>query len=170
MISFKNTTDYLAHNYLANSNILARPTTPRGLKRIVLTRYNRASAGNSTSFLSYRSMFWNFGLGYSSTSQFRCYLQQISTINNLRYYFDAKRAGVTEDYVKNTFKQMMYNEATKALTPNGELVFDAIWGNTRGLRVDLFQNETVKIEAQKVFIKDFASNTNSKFYSFINVK
>jgi hypothetical protein len=37
--------DNLDNNFWVKSDILARPTTPRGLKRIVLTRRIRASAG-----------------------------------------------------------------------------------------------------------------------------
>ena len=116
------------------------------------------------------SQFENFAFGYSSFGQFRCYLQQISAMDKLRYYFDEKRAGVTETYVEGIFQKLIYNETTKQLTPNGELVFDAIWGNTRGLKVDLFGGQTVDIVAKKIFIDDYVSKINSRFYSFINVK
>ena len=121
------------------------------------------------------SSFENFAFGYSSFGQFRCYLQQISAIDKLRYYFDINRSEVSETYVKGIFQKLIYDNATNKLTPNGELVFDAIWGNTRGLKGNLFPDIT-NFSAPDAKDKGIASfilrvkNTSNSFYNFINVK
>ena len=144
---------------------------------------DKFDSGNYTSFNRYKSMFWNLGLGYASTGQFRCYLQQIPSMGNLRYYFDAKRAGVDETYVKNTFKQMMYNPNgvdvngnPDRLTPNGKLVFEAIWGNTRGLKASLFTginfsdpDAIIKPIGLRQFAERIAAISDT-FYKFIKVE
>jgi len=48
-----------------------------------------------------KSQFWNFERGFNpSFTQFTRYLAQISSLNGLRYYFDGRKPGGDENYVK----------------------------------------------------------------------
>ena len=121
---------------------------------------------NTVNYDKSKTQFDNFIAGQTGVKQFTAYLKlsDVSPLNKLRYYFDAKK-GATESYVKNVFKQMMYKNS--ALTPSGTIVFDAIWSNL-ALRSDLFmaRNET----ASKIYFIEIIADINNDFYKFIKVK
>lgn len=53
-----------------------------------------------------KSQFWNFERGYSGYSQFICYLQNITTLDDLNFIFDQKLLqlhGKDIIFVKETF-------------------------------------------------------------------
>ena len=101
-------------------------------------------------------------------------MSDVSLLDKLRYYFDAKK-GATESYVKNVFKQMMYKNSE--LTPSGTLVFEAIWSNV-ALRSDLFKVDIQDFSLDNNLIKPIGlakfkekiSSANNEFYNFIKVK
>jgi hypothetical protein len=120
----------------------------------------------------------------NSYTQFRCYLANISNMNQLKYivdvkqilskgFFDAEGSSTAEAYVKNAFKGLF----TKQLQPingfvNSEL-FNIIWNNigtaNNGLRQSLFGNR-LEATALIYFKNTLVPDTNSSLYDFINMK
>ncbi len=100
----------------------------------------------------------------ASYSQFETYLKNISSMNELRYYFDARRTNITETYVKDVFKT--------SFTNNQPAIFDAIWNNNLGLRQSLFpinNTNALKNNAQSEFTQMINTMDNDLF-KFLNVK
>jgi hypothetical protein len=132
-----------------------------------------ASDETEPTFNTTKSMFFNFRKGYVKISQFLCYLRNISNMTNLEYYFDAGKITnkTTEDtkiiYVKECFRDMMYNTTTNQLTAKGTDVFNTIFGNVN-IRATLFDlNSTVTPQNQFIVI---VADLNNGFYNFINVR
>jgi Pretoxin HINT domain len=118
---------------------------------------------------------------YNSYTQFRCYISNIDKMEDLIYYFDARKGKVNEGYVRDVFKRLLYvetlntnNEIVGSLTAQGAEIFDIIWGKSV-LRGNIWNdipaiiNQTV-IDNYKNKFRLILADTRSSFYKFINVK
>ena len=118
--------------------------------------------------------FQNFVLGNITTGsvkQFITYLsdqQKVTSMDNIEYWFDKMKfdGNTDETPIKLKFKQMMYNGTT--LTPAGDAIFNAIWGNV-GLRV-MFDLSANAIQTPSEQFKVMIADTSNSFYNFIKVK
>jgi len=90
-------------------------------------------------------------------------------MDDLEYYFDGRKSGISEAYVKGVFQEMFKNKESE--------IFNVIWGNTT-LRGSLFP-ETIGLNTNdlnnikpSVLIKfrNNISTTSNLFYNFIQVK
>jgi hypothetical protein len=103
-------------------------------------------------------------------TQFLCYLQNISSMDDLNYYFDedllkAKGQSNPKAYVKERFRDLL-------LRPDEQNeVFNAIWYNTT-LRGSLFPDNGTEEKRgdAKLEFKGMISNVTNDFYNFIKIK
>ncbi len=108
----------------------------------------------------------------SSYTQFLCYLNRISSMNQLSYYFDkdlivAKGQTDADQYVKGIFQKLFTNTNTQSE------IFGVIWNN-QNLRADLFPGiDFTDPDAEDTCLGLFntkIANTGNSFYDFIKVK
>lgn len=102
----------------------------------------------------------------SSYKQFRAYLSQIPSLDNLRYYFDARKLAEPSmqekrDFVKGVFQTLFQNKTNE--------IFEVIWGNVNGLPQSLFGNR-LKPAAEIYFRDVLVPNLSSDLYTFIKIK
>lgn len=102
--------------------------------------------------------------------QFKTYLQSLTTLDGLEYWFEGRKA--SEIQAKQKFQEMMYQN--NALTQQGTEVFNVIWANG-SLRRSLFVQPpgSTLPQWESIARNDFTSliaNLDDKFFRFINDK
>lgn len=109
-----------------------------------------------------KSSFYNFSIGCGSYGQFLCYLRNINSLSQLRYFFDKEKLvkhGVPDPdaYVKNIFKTMFQGKGVE------------VWNilKTKPLILSELGDLTVND------LDDFENLVNAfdkRLYGFINIK
>lgn len=98
-------------------------------------------------------------------------MRGIGSMNQVRYYFDAKKISGSqankEKFVKEVFQSLFQNQTTE--------IFEVIWGNANGLSQSLFgQNININSSQDKQdALDDFKNWTltlDNKLFEFIKVK
>lgn len=109
--------------------------------------------------------------GPTFTKQFEGYLMNISSMNNLKYYFKARYNTATSTEAQ--FKEKIKNNFKKLFEANNYKIFDAIWNN-QALRSSLFPTitgNTTQDEADaKLLFIAMVNSINNSIYNFIQVK
>ena len=106
-----------------------------------------------------KSQFWNFERGYSGFNQFVCYLQNVTTLDNLNYIFDQKllqQNGQNIPFVKETFQNLFRNKASEIFAINPSL----------------FNNSTINIPNAAVLqqLAEQGSLVNHPVLQFVKIK
>ncbi len=109
-----------------------------------------------------QSSFYNFSIDYGSYGQFLCYLRNINSLSQLRYFSDKQKLvkyGVPDPdaYVKNIFKTMFQCQGVEV-------------GNILKTK-PLFWSELDDLTVN--YLDDFENSVNAfekRLYGFINIK
>lgn len=126
-------------------------------------------------FKSYALSTWGSISDSKFVNQFKTYLADISSIDELVYVINTQKASIAD--VKTAFKNMMFNSSANQLTDKGQEIFDNIWSNVdlRNSLFDLSNYPTNLSQSQlkQLIQSDFESlisNTQSNIYSFIKAE